>query len=576
MASENSLEERVSSLEKYLFKAPPWRYTVLLIAAYSILAGFLFFNNPVAGFLLIGLTAVISFSATFAVAKVLGGIMTPNRSALISAIDCAVITIFLLAGNLLSALQLGSPQTVYQAFVVGLGCVFGCRTVILTFVSMHELKAIVPASFQTLLSFVSLQIYFRPNYFSSAVIFALFLCSAFLYVGLINRPLRKMFGVSGTDFVTGYLALNENPSILENFFDRIGEEVTVPITALSFAAGEKRKVLFVIPSIHPGPVGEVGGGNLASKIAELVGGKVLTFHGAVQYDFSPTSSDGVRKVADAVSRAEKKLECSNKATKSVRVKSGDARILAQKFGDSVLLISSFQGPAEDIEFGVGMSAVAEVRSAGIKNVVLADAHNSGAEDARMITSGSKHSYELIDAVRKAGYALSSETAGEMRMGISQRTNFSRAQGIGDLGIQAAVLEVLGQKTAYILIDGNNIVDGLRDELTKDLPVDEAEILTTDTHVVNIGRVHNYIGMSINVEELRGEIRKCVEDAVKNLEPVSSGMHTEVINVRVLGTGTTAQLVSAAKVILPMVGFLAVAFAVVMVTFSAVVITYFGV
>lgn len=573
MTSENSLEERVSSLEKYLFRAPHWKYTILLTTAYSFLAGFLFFNDALEGFLLMGLTSLLSFSATFAVAKLLGGMMTPNRSALISSIDCAVITIFLLAGNFLSALHIISP---YQAFVVGLGCVFGCRTVILMFVSLSDSRALLPASFQTLLSFLTLRIYFRPDYFSSALIFAFFLAGAFLYVSLINRPLSKMFGVSGSDFVRGYLALGESPSVLENFFDRMGEEVTVPVTVLGFAAGDKRKALFVIPSVHPGPVGEVGGGNLASKMAELVGGKVLTFHGAVQYDFSPTSSGEVRKVADAVKKAANEVEYSSAATKSVRVKGGDARILAQKFGDSVLLISSFQGPTEDIEFGVGMAATAEVRRAGIKNAVLADAHNSGAKDARMITPGSKHSYELIDAVKKACSMLSPEAAGEIRMGISQRTNFSRAQGIGDLGIQTAVVEVLRQTTAYILIDGNNMVEGLREELIKDLQVDEVEILTTDTHVVNIGRVHNYIGMSVNAEELRGEIRKCVEDAVKNLESVSAGMRTEVISVRVLGTGTTAQLVSAAKAILPMVGFLAVAFAVVMVALSAAVIAYFGV
>ena len=42
--------------------------------------------------------------------------------------------------------------------------------------------------------------------------------------------------------------------------------------------------------------------------------------------------------------------------------------------------------------------------------------------------------------------------------------YSREQGFGDLGVQVLVVEVDGQRTAYVPIDGNNMAEGVRDTL----------------------------------------------------------------------------------------------------------------
>ena len=64
--------------------------------------------------------------------------------------------------------------------------------------------------------------------------------------------------------------------------------------------------------------------------------------------------------------------------------------------------------------------------------------------------------------------------------------YSREQGFGDLGIQVLVVEVAGQRTAYVLIDGNNMAEGVRDTLLDSILTitDNAEVMTTDSHVVN--------------------------------------------------------------------------------------------
>ena len=58
--------------------------------------------------------------------------------------------------------------------------------------------------------------------------------------------------------------------------------------------------------------------------------------------------------------------------------------------------------------------------------------------------------------------------------------------MGTGGITATVVQVEKQKTAYVVIDGNNMISGLREKILAALTsagFDESEIITTDTHTV---------------------------------------------------------------------------------------------
>ena len=58
--------------------------------------------------------------------------------------------------------------------------------------------------------------------------------------------------------------------------------------------------------------------------------------------------------------------------------------------------------------------------------------------------------------------------------------------MGPGGITAIVVQVENQKTAYIVIDGNNMIPGLREKILDALATlgfDASEVFTTDTHAV---------------------------------------------------------------------------------------------
>ena len=49
---------------------------------------------------------------------------------------------------------------------------------------------------------------------------------------------------------------------MEDFFREIGEEVYVPEASLFFRRPGREPVIFTVPNVHPGPMGDIGGGNL--------------------------------------------------------------------------------------------------------------------------------------------------------------------------------------------------------------------------------------------------------------------------------------------------------------------------
>jgi putative membrane protein len=147
-------------------------------------------------------------------------------------------------------------------------------------------------------------------------------------------------------------------------------------------------------------------------------------------------------------------------------------VLGQAFGDDGLLVATFSpGFADDIEYGVGLSAIAEARSAGLSDVLLVDAHNCnnglGGEDLGHVTPGSRRSFDMFEAARSAAEAIASAPQEECELGTAwDPTPWGPADGIGPLGIRVAVVRAGGGATGYVLIDGSNMGPGLRKRIVE--------------------------------------------------------------------------------------------------------------
>jgi putative membrane protein len=123
----------------------------------------------------------------------------------------------------------------------------------------------------------------------------------------------------------------------------------------------------------------------------------------------------------------------------------------------------------------------------------------------------------------------------------------REDGIGPEGIRALVIEAAGRSTAYVLIDGNNLVVGQRARLLEALRplVNDAEVMTTDNHIVHeVDGSTNAVGERYPVESLARDVQEVARAAVQDLSEVRVVSGTRAIPaVPVLQPDWTARLLT---------------------------------
>ncbi|WP_435180035.1 DUF2070 family protein [Halorussus sp. AFM4] len=622
----------LASLSRFIFRAPRWYASVafaLLIAAVAGVgafdAGFVL-EDAWQGVFFIGVPTVVASLLTTPVDRRLGGQLTYNRSSLL-ALTCEAVIVAIMAGAgavaVLSA-RLGQ-QFVFDTLIVGLASVFALRLLVVMAVSgTPVLTAAVPASLQTgtaaVLFFIysgtmkylhvgggpiaevffnrveeaprALNVVEAQDFALLAVMCLVYGVAVWAFVKFIDRPWKRSLDVSVLDFIRGFIGhIAEGTNELEGFFEDIGEEAVVPVTVLAFRRKDgSEKARFVLPMIHPGPMGEIGGGNLPRRVAESAEGVAFPPHATAGHDFNLVTEREVDELIATADEAFENIEYHDTATPSVRVQEGDAKVVGQAFGDDALLVATYSPEfADDVEYAVGLSAAAEARSAGVDDVMLVDAHNcnNGLEGPNLghVYPGSERSFDMMQAAAESGGRLADAEQAPMRLGVAwDGTEWEPRDGIGPLGVRVAMLEVGDHRTAYVLVDGNNMEPGLRDRIvarltgdeedddgdastvddpetdgpaavaTDGAPVpaaDEAEVMTTDTHIVNQVEASNQVGEAIDPDELVAVVERLVAEAAADVEPVEAGMASERAEVTVFGNDRTETLASHANAVISM-------------------------
>jgi putative membrane protein len=588
----------LAALSRFVFRAPDWPTSLgfaLLIAAIAGVGAFesaFVLADAYEGVFFVGIPTVVAAVLTAPVDRRLGGQFTHNRASLL-ALACEIVVVVAISAASVIALLTPLAQTfVIDALLVALAGIFAFRLAVVMAVShRNPLRAAVPASIQTVTAAVLLFVYSGTlrflevggpilevflqradeappelllvapgDFLLLGTMCVLYAVAVYVFIRVFERPWRRSLGVSALDFIQGFIGhIAEESRELEEFFEEIGEDAVVPVTVFSARRADgTEKARFVLPMIHPGPMGEIGGGNLPKRVAEDAEGLAFPPHATAGHDFNLVTRSEVERLIDATDRAADRIEYSETASRSVRTSAGDVSVLGQAFGDDALLVASFAPtPTDDVEYGVGLSARTEARAAGLESVMLVDAHNcnDGLEGADLghVAPGSHRSFDLYEALAETSERLVDCERHPIELGTAwEETPWDPEDGIGPLGIRVAAFRVDGEETAYVLIDGNNMEPGLRERIVDAVDtVEEMEVMTTDTHVVNTVESVNQVGEAIDADELIERITSLVEQARSDYEPVSAGLATEHAEVTVFGNDRTETLASHANAVISM-------------------------
>ncbi len=597
----------LAGLSRYIFRTPRWYSTMAVGMVIAILVGISAFDSRYLledawlGLFYLGIPTIIASVLTAPIDRALGGQFTFNRSTLLATVSLMIAVTGLVIAGFVATISAFGQNFVYDVLIGVLALIFAFRFLVVHAVSRtHPVASLVPASIQTLAAGIFLFIYSgtmnfvvvgdlhyvqallsRPDHAPPEItnafapedfvllfgMSALYTGVAYAFLRILDRPWRRSLDVSALDFLRGFIGhIAEGSRELEDFFEEIGEEAVVPVNVLSVRRMDgSEKARWVLPMIHPGPMGDIGGGNLPQRVAESTEGLAFPPHATAGHDFNLVTEREVDTLIDAADSAVASIDYTEQATPPVRVQQGEASVLGQRFDGDGLFVATFApGFADDIDYAVGLAAGAEARVQGLEDVLIADAHNSNnglqGDDLGHVVPGSRRSFDLIRAVSETAETLEATPSGSLELGTAwEPTNWKPAEGIGPLGIRVAVAAVDGSEVAYVLVDGNNMAPGLRQKIVDAVDsVDEIEVMTTDTHIVNTVESSNQVGSVIDHDVLIEKIGSLVEQAEADLEPVEAGMASETAAVTVFGNDRTETLASQANAVISMGGGLAAA------------------
>lgn len=370
--------------------------------------------------------------------------------------------------------------------------------------------------------------------------------SAFLFVFLIDRLGRRMYGIPSIPlfraFMLNWVAGLNAP--FEEFLEKLGENEDIEVTLLKFDS-YKPKAAIIVPLVHPGPFKNIGSSLLPSMLKrefeKEFGCDACVPLGILGHELDLASQAQNQKIINHVINAAKFAASANKATPFVKVTDGFATASCQVFRKTAFLSFTLAPKTtEDLPQQLGRIVSEEAEKYGLNCSIVVNAHNSIHDtvdaEASLETLREVASKCLEKAVSLPSYPF------EVGASTVFPKEFGLKDGMGPGGITAVVVKVAEQKTAYVVIDGNNMVSGLREEILSALKATgfhASEVFTTDTHAVSavvLGRRgYHPVGEAMNHETLISYIQEAAKAAASTLEHCKAGcLHMIVPKVRVIG------------------------------------------
>jgi putative membrane protein len=366
-----------------------------------------------------------------------------------------------------------------------------------------------------------------------------------LGIKALGIPSVKMFRAFLANWIEGL----EKP--FEDILEQLSEERDITVSLVAFKTGDNLKTVMVVPTVHPGPFKNIGSSAIPSLIQTALEKKlgciVSVPHGISGHELDLASQAQNQKFTEQIGTAEFDVFGSD-ATPFMSTKVEGATVGCQIFGDCALVTLTLAPETmEDLPLELNEAIFKEAQRKGLSWAAAIDAHNS--------IQGSFDAEKAMESIKKAAKAIIEHTShcvqSRFEVGAAKVVpdDYGIKEGLGPGGITVIVVKTNGHTTAYVTIDGNNMVSGLREKVLAgllELGINNGEVFTTDTHIVNAvvlnERGYNPVGEVIDHQKLIEDVKKATAQALGNLEPAEVSWRREVIQgIRVIGERQIDQL-----------------------------------
>ncbi|MEM3770197.1 MAG: DUF2070 family protein [Candidatus Bathyarchaeia archaeon] len=566
MANDASFNHYLDKAVKHyssLFRLPSYKRIVILLAVFCMICGFLstfsfalsflgLVYGLLLGFTIFSITLFTNYLLTLFPFKE-DPIYDLRRTAALSFFCWAFWFLFILTGYVVASFT-ASSQWAVRFCLLGFSAVLTFRIIVLHSTSsinyQHFLLASILPPFLCIIPFVFLWWLNSANVvvilgFLAVVLVGAF-ASSFSFIYLLNFIGKRSIGEQSIPifkaFMLNWVADLNAP--FEAFLEKLSEEHDVEVSMIKFNSS-KPKAFIVVPSVHPGPFKNVGSSllpfMLKTALEQNFGGVACVPLGLLGHELDVASQSQVQKIiAGALESADFKAK-EAKATPFIKVSDCLATACCQIFGKTALISFSLAPKTtEDFPKELGDTVQKEAEKLGLESCIAINAHNSIDSAMNVQTSLDALQHVATTCLKK----VASTRSAPFKVGAATiiPKEFSLKDGMGPGGITVVAVEVSSQKIAYVVVDGNNMVSGLREKILdalKTIGFAEGEVFTTDTHAVNAvtfnERGYHPVGEVISHEKLIGYVVETAKSALSSLEPAKFGYRSTLIpKVRVIG------------------------------------------
>jgi putative membrane protein len=356
----------------------------------------------------------------------------------------------------------------------------------------------------------------------------------------VSVPFEKDLGINGPQLLRafGHDFLASNPEPLEEILTKIATFQDIPVEIIIFRDDAGPVACGVIQYVHPGPFRDIGSSDLPSVIIEHIKEKhripAFVMHGTCTHQQNLTTKEDYPVVLAEIDRLIEETEVHELISGPHWSDGGKFKVWSLFVGNDVLTIStSAPDFTDDISLDVGYDLANMIRERlpQVGGVAVVDAHNCIDDSAVSVNQGDPEAGEYVGTVSGAVFSTINNDRTKVQLGMHQLlpNDISPSEGMGPGGVIAIALNLGEREMALISIDGNNMEPGFREQaqsLLKAQGFDDAELITTDTHVVNAislsSRGYPPIGRNKPNETLEHIVTASMK-ARERIQPVKVGL-----------------------------------------------------
>jgi putative membrane protein len=365
---------------------------------------------------------------------------------------------------------------------------------------------------------------------------SLFVALAIVWSALADRSGRPQVQSTFRLLQAFLSAWTENkPGGVEELIEARAHDEQVSTSVMKLKSKEK-EIAVVLPDVHPGPFGSVGGSNLSYVLFEKFSRNAVVLHSVSGHALNIPSKREVDRYITGLDGLKRK-DAGSTASEPVRQMRGNATATAIAFGNTALVMLSLAPKGmEDVPPEVRYELESHAAGLGL-GLLLADCHNAMGE---MLEKKDKD--DLVSAAKSCLEEVKRAPQREFSAGFASisdvKHSLAKAPDLGQAGIAMLALRIDGKDYAVAWADANNMENSLRDKvIARASAATVLEVCTSDTHSTSGKRTsEGYFpfGAASSQDAIAGIYAEMLDVALERLEPCTFELSSASSTVKVMG------------------------------------------